>query len=346
MNKSKDPSKGKDNTEKTDLPESNSSKVNEKEKFINELHSTHTENSKLNARENDRSTHGEYSGNRTSQKHRSKHSSSSHKRSHSTSTRDKESKLNAQSCKDISASNKSHCTKDDATTHNERDLSQGKDVSPSCKQNSPSFQDTTSAAKANKIKISSDTSKLKGTVDDDDELVRKEVTAEDVAKAENLIKKITASSSSIGNFSQYEEDGSEAVPSISSDIEHSEPNANDSYSEIVSSTVTIKTPDTSGLNISSDSNPIVWKGDIHMPDVATFSVKAKQVSGTTDYLTVDLKEALKIVGRIAPQTVWDYVSQISESPSKEILLVKLEPTTDDEKINYTSFFNYLQQRNR
>ena len=83
-----------------------------------------------------------------------------------------------------------------------------------------------------------------------------------------------------------------------------------------------------------------------LPDVAKFSVTAKQVSGTTDYLTVDLKEALKIVGRIAPQTVWDYVSQVSESPSKEILLVRLEARTDDEKSNYTAFFNYLQQRNR
>ena len=133
---------------------------------------------------------------------------------------------------------------------------------------------------------------------------------------------------------------------MSSDIEKPDSQANDSYSELVSSTVTIKTPDTSGVDISSDSNPIVWKGDIHMPDVAKFSVIAKSVSGTTDYLTVDLKEALKIVGRIAPQTVWDYVSQISDSPSKEILLVRLEPTTDDEKINYTSFFEYLQHRNR
>ena len=175
--------------------------------------------------------------------------------------------------------------------------------------------------------------------------MRKEVTEEDVAKAESLIKKITSSSAIIQHIPEYD-DGSEAVPNASSDIEQADSSANDSITEIVSSTVTIKTPDTSGLNVALDNNPIVWKGDIHMPDVAKFSVTAKQVSGTTDYLTVDLKDALKIVGRIAPKTVWDYIAQISESPSKEILLVKLEPSTHDETNNYTTFYNYLQQRNR
>ena len=78
-----------------------------------------------------------------------------------------------------------------------------------------------------------------------------------------------------------------------------------------------------------------------------FSVKAKQVSGTTDYLTVDLKTDLKIVGRIQPNTVWDYIKQIRENSTKEVLLIKFQPSSDDvEKDNYESFFSYLQNRNR
>ena len=71
------------------------------------------------------------------------------------------------------------------------------------------------------------------------------------------------------------------------------------------------------------------------------------MSGTTDYLTVDLKTDLKIVGRIQPNTVWDYIKQIRENSTKEVLLIKFQPSSDDvEKDNYESFFSYLQNRNR
>ena len=108
----------------------------------------------------------------------------------------------------------------------------------------------------------------------------------------------------------------------------------------VTSTVTIKTPE----EPLTSTNPVVWSGQINMPDVANFSVTAHQVSGTTDYLTYDLKETLKIVGRIPPKTVWDYVKQVAES--KEILLISLLPKTKDEQMNYSSFFKYLNKRDR
>ena len=64
-------------------------------------------------------------------------------------------------------------------------------------------------------------------------------------------------------------------------------------------------------NRSDRSDPAVWSGSINMPDVARFSVNAKAVSGTTDYLTIDLKSDLRIVGRIPPTTVWEYIRQVS-----------------------------------
>ena len=66
-----------------------------------------------------------------------------------------------------------------------------------------------------------------------------------------------------------------------------------------------------------------------MPDVAKFSVTAHQVSGTTDYLTLDLNDKIRIAGRIPPKTVWDYIKEITESANREILLISLLPTSKD-----------------
>ena len=330
-----------------------SSNKDEKEKFISELHSKEEKSNKIKPFENDKTSKGNDSISKSSShRHHGKSSRSHHSHRPSSSSKDKEHgrRLSSKSEKDISTTDKSseNATKESDVTKSHKSV-YCKELSTASKDKDENMtKEIDSSIRTNKPKLATDTSKLKGTVIDENEITKKEVTAEDVAKAESLIKKITDIPSVVfpSEYSDYAREGSEAVPSLSSDIEKPDSQANDSYSELVSSTVTIKTPDTSGVDISSDSNPIVWKGDIHMPDVAKFSVIAKSVSGTTDYLTVDLKEALKIVGRIAPQTVWDYVSQISDSPSKEILLVRLEPTTDDEKINYTSFFEYLQHRNR
>ena len=83
-----------------------------------------------------------------------------------------------------------------------------------------------------------------------------------------------------------------------------------------------------------------------MPDVAKFSVTAHQVSGTTDYLTYDLNDKIRIAGRIPPKTVWDYIKEITESANREILLISLLPTSKDEKTSYLAFYNYLKTRDR
>ena len=83
-----------------------------------------------------------------------------------------------------------------------------------------------------------------------------------------------------------------------------------------------------------------------MPDVAKFSVTAHQVSGTTDYLTLDLNDKIRIAGRIPPKTVWDYIKEITESANREILLISLLPTSKDERTSYLAFYNYLKTRDR
>ena len=119
-------------------------------------------------------------------------------------------------------------------------------------------------------------------------------------------------------------------------------------SDEVSSTVHIKTPERSSFEatLNKGDNPTVWAGEVDMPDVARFAVTAHAVSGNTDYLTVDLRESLKIVGRIPPRTIWDYLVQVKELGTKEILLIRLQPTSDGEAVNYNRFFEYLQGRGR
>ena len=319
-----------------------SAKKSETGKMSDKVHSK-DDVTNINQKEKHRS--GEDSAIKSStRKEHGKRSNSSHRR-HSGSNKDKEKDYTGSSHTKSTKHESGVIKKTDQNTHKTDNIkNQGSGLNNRSKIGDLNMEESGHKATKNKQKAVLDSSKLKGTVDDENETLKKEVTAEDVAKAESLIKKITSSSSVLRNLSERDATESEALPRPSTDSEQNQIHSTDL--EVVSSTVTIKTPDTSGINVACDSNPIVWNGDIHMPDVAKFSVTAKQVSGTTDYLTVDLKEALKIVGRIAPQTVWDYVSQVSESPSKEILLVRLEARTDDEKSNYTAFFNYLQQRNR
>ena len=63
-------------------------------------------------------------------------------------------------------------------------------------------------------------------------------------------------------------------------------------------------------------------------------------------LVYDLHEKIKIAGRIPPATVWDYIKQVSEAPTKEVLLLSLLPTSKDERTNYLAFYNYLKSRDR
>ena len=113
----------------------------------------------------------------------------------------------------------------------------------------------------------------------------------------------------------------------------------------VSSTVTIATPEQIEPE-TSRQEPSVWEGQLIMQDVAKFSVSAFQVSGTSDYLQVDLKDTLNLVGRIPPVVCWEYIEKISKNPTKEILVLRLGPSNNDEKEGYKAFFQYLSSRDR
>ena len=113
----------------------------------------------------------------------------------------------------------------------------------------------------------------------------------------------------------------------------------------VSSTVTIATPEQWEME-NHNQEPSVWEGQVIMQDVANFSVSAYQVSGTSDYLRVDLKTSLTLVGRIPPSVCWDYIEKISKNPTKEILVLRLGPSNIDDRDSYQEFYKYLHTKDR
>lgn len=127
-----------------------------------------------------------------------------------------------------------------------------------------------------------------------------------------------------------------------------------------SSTVTIKTPDineelerdkeleteSSKSEAPKGSWHTVWRGFVNMVDVAKFFITAQEVSGNAKDLMDDLPDTVDVVGRISHDTVWDYISKMKRTGSKEILVIRLTAANDEEKIPYITLYSYLNSRSR
>lgn len=90
----------------------------------------------------------------------------------------------------------------------------------------------------------------------------------------------------------------------------------------------------------------VWSGCVNMVDVARFYVAAHEVSGSSVDLEEDLSTELDIVGRINPDTVWDYIMKMRKTSNKDIVILKLQTANDEEKMQYIALYSYLSSRNR
>lgn len=55
---------------------------------------------------------------------------------------------------------------------------------------------------------------------------------------------------------------------------------------------------------------------------------------------------IRIIDFIEPDVVWDYIKQVSESSTKEILLISLLPTSKDERVSCLSFYSYQALKTR
>lgn len=71
-----------------------------------------------------------------------------------------------------------------------------------------------------------------------------------------------------------------------------------------------------------------------------------QVSGSASDLEDDLSAELDIVGRINPDTVWDYIGKMKRASNKDIVILRLQAANDEEKMQYIALYSYLSSRNR
>ncbi|XP_059615417.1 PHD finger protein 3 isoform X2 [Phlebotomus argentipes] len=116
-----------------------------------------------------------------------------------------------------------------------------------------------------------------------------------------------------------------------------------------SSTITIPTPPETAFEEEAseyETPPSVWTGSINMVDVATFQISAFSVSGECEPVGKELPAALDIVGRISPETVWEYISKIKKSGNKEILIMQFKAETESEQAKYFALYSYLDSRKR
>ncbi|XP_036336250.1 LOW QUALITY PROTEIN: uncharacterized protein LOC118746507 [Rhagoletis pomonella] len=94
------------------------------------------------------------------------------------------------------------------------------------------------------------------------------------------------------------------------------------------------------------STACIWSGNINMVDVASFQIVIQPVVGNSLNLGTLLPDELDVVGRIGPDTVWEYISKIKRSPNKEIVIIRLIPASESETSAYKVLFQYLENRNR
>lgn len=71
-----------------------------------------------------------------------------------------------------------------------------------------------------------------------------------------------------------------------------------------------------------------------------------KVSGSAIDLEEELCAELDIVGRINPETVWDYIGKTKKGTNKDIDLLRLQAANDEEKMQYIALYSYLSSRNR
>lgn len=95
-------------------------------------------------------------------------------------------------------------------------------------------------------------------------------------------------------------------------------------------------------NISEET---VWQGLVQMESVAEFSVTAQKVKGKSD-LMEKLPNSIIAVGRVRYEDVWKYIAEIKKSDPTDVVVLKLTPADDKDKVSYRAFYNYLTDKNR
>ncbi|KAJ6642478.1 Death-inducer obliterator 1 [Pseudolycoriella hygida] len=163
----------------------------------------------------------------------------------------------------------------------------------------------------------------------------------------NLIDKILEAQSTIDRVLRAEDTKKIEVKSTNKSATpfSDKPASSSECDQEPSSTVTIPTPPEYLFDKQLDEvEPALWTGVITMVDTATFQISVYGVSGDCDSIKNELPPELDIVGRIIPDTVWEYIEKIKKN--KEILIVRLSPATEDDGDAYCVLYKYLYTKKR
>ncbi|XP_059087874.1 death-inducer obliterator 1-like [Tigriopus californicus] len=313
------------------------------------------------SKEKDKSTSskekGKSSSSSSSSRDKDKSSSSRNKdRSSSSSSKDKSSSSSSKEYKSSDSSDKER--------HRHHSHKHGsKSSTEKSKERSSSGRDSTAiSTSSSMVKIQPEEKASNNDEKSVDKIMQKIRSAkqkEEAQRQKEFSEKVAKAEKAIFEFNQTMASGGDGLDGLGTRTESVRPVETGSPTQLssppqeVSSTVHIKTPeiivsesDEGSASLSPSSNP-VWHGLVNMPDVANFNIKAFGLSGVSDFLRQDLdKEVLKVVGRIPPDTVWKYIVDLAEVPSKEILLIRLEAASEVEQQGYDSFFFYLKKKAR
>ncbi|CAG7821469.1 unnamed protein product [Allacma fusca] len=115
----------------------------------------------------------------------------------------------------------------------------------------------------------------------------------------------------------------------------------DSEQELPSST--IKTPDFTEDKKEKGEAP-VFRTKLMMHELGHFRASAYHVSHNSLQGIFFPESPVPIVGRISPETVWDYLDKMKKT--KEVIVLRLAPETEVDNEGYMTFFSYLSSRGR
>lgn len=87
---------------------------------------------------------------------------------------------------------------------------------------------------------------------------------------------------------------------------------------------------------------MVWRGSLSMIDVTTFNISISSIYGDATHLVFPFE--LDVVGRIIPESVYEYIRKVSIT--NEIVLLRFSPGTSGDESAYKAFVHYLYSRHR
>lgn len=127
--------------------------------------------------------------------------------------------------------------------------------------------------------------------------------------------------------------------------------ASAAHGAVTTTAVTASAP--GAPTIATSSSPaaareaVVWGGTVAFASLADVSMEARRLLGQVgNKLEGMLPRKLVIQGRIQPASVWEYIEKLTYSTTKEVLVLRLDPMGEEDRVNTVSLFTYFHSRKR